>query len=537
MIYKNNKKVQYILINNQTVKKVFKNQNLVFQTNEINNTNFLTFETLSTSGKVDITFDRVNMQNSNLEVLSYSTNNGITWTDIFIKDLIFTQTSVTYTIQYNHKLMFKGVGTQIDGVYFTNKQGQVKIYGNILSLVGNIRNAEVYIRRVFQNLYNADVSELVLDATDLGDGCFAHLFDGARFLNTVPILPAKNLPKNCYLYMFYSCTSIQNAPELPATVVPAGAYYYMFAGCKNLNFLKINVKSYISRSSLASIRGSLEGMMLNTAVSGNLIRNEAASWTKEEFISQTEGTDEWDYSDRALRITPKSDGVCTISWYRQAQFNNGLPYTDYDYSLDDGDTWSRVTLSANQAKTYNIANGESLLLRRLEGYQSAAVRINMNVQYEASGEVRRFAPEESAEGLFRYIADDYAEIQNIVSAENLFVDYGLQMFVNATYLTKPPKLSANLTKAHQYDSMFYGCSSLTTAPKLSALTLTPYCYSQMFYNTSINTVVAKFTTLASNSLDNWINTESGTFYKNPEANFTRSDLNLPSGWTIEDISE
>lgn len=111
------------------------------------------------------------------------------------------------------------------------------------------------------------------------------------------------------------------------------------------------------------------------------------------------------------------------------------------------------------------------------------------------------------------------------------------MFNGCTSLTTAPTLPASTLQTYCYEYMFKGCTKLTTAPVLKALTLKNYCYRQMFYGCSIlNYIKAMFTTLATSSLDNWVNgvAATGTFVKNSSATWTNSGVSgVPTGWTVQ----
>lgn len=90
--------------------------------------------------------------------------------------------------------------------------------------------------------------------------------------------------------------------------------------------------------------------------------------------------------------------------------------------------------------------------------------------------------------------------------------------------------------------MFYGCTALTQAPILPATNLKAYCYFQMFNGCSkLNYVKAMFTTNLSNIIDayviDWLSgvSPTGTFIKSKDANWTKEQAGIPSGWTVETV--
>ena len=68
----------------------------------------------------------------------------------------------------------------------------------------------------------------------LAASCYYGLFEGCKFMNSAPELPATTLVSDCYFHMFYGCTSLTTAPELPATTLANQCYREMFYGCTSL---------------------------------------------------------------------------------------------------------------------------------------------------------------------------------------------------------------------------------------------------------------------------------------------------------------
>ena len=89
---------------------------------------------------------------------------------------------------------------------------------------------------------------------------------------------------------------------------------------------------------------------------------------------------------------------------------------------------------------------------------------------------------------------------------------------------------------YQFYDLFQG-SDITSAPDLPATTLTTGCYSKMFFNCSkLNYVKAMFTDIsAQDCLTDWLSgvSSTGTFVKNPEATYTKTQAGIPSGWTVQ----
>ena len=149
-------------------------------------------------------------------------------------------------------------------------------------------------------------------------------------------------------------------------------------------------------------------------------------------------------------------------------------------------------------------------------------------------------------------------------ATTLGSDCYSNMFYGCSSLVYPPALPATTLENYCYWSMFWGCKNLIIAPALPATTLENYCYWSMFRNCSSLTVAPELpaTTLAQNCYSNMfygcsnlhyikclagnnINTNNtdgwlygvpstGTFVKNPEANWPTGDSGIPSGWEVVD---
>lgn len=121
------------------------------------------------------------------------------------------------------------------------------------------------------------------------------------------------------------------------------------------------------------------------------------------------------------------------------------------------------------------------------------------------------------------------------------------MFMNCTSLTSVPSnlLHATNLAGWCYSNMFSGCTSLTTAPDLPAITLANNwynCYSGMFSDcTNLNYIKAMFTTDISSTTGYtrlWLSNTSatGTFVKNVNATWIRSDASGTNGWTIQTVN-
>ena len=167
---------------------------------------------------------------------------------------------------------------------------------------------------------------------------------------------------------------------------------------------------------------------------------------------------------------------------------------DVEYSLDDGKSWSWLSVKDNTPK---INKGEKVMFRATltpvedKGIGICYVSKNaalsgtpMSLLYGDEHTKYDNVPAYSFYNLF------YGQ-STIVSVSDDFLPATIignrcyyQMFYRCTSLQNAPSLPSLETKDRSYFSMFNGCTSLTDAPLLPATKLGVYCYYNMFYNCS-----------------------------------------------------
>ena len=189
--------------------------------------------------------------------ISYSTDDGETWTTTQNQDNKSEHLSITVNVSEGDKVMWKGDAQQT-GYYdendyddyvgsFFSSTCEFDVEGNVMSLLyGDDFEDEttleydgqfVYLFRDFDGENDCKVvnaKNLSLPATTLADYCYDGMFDGCTSLVTTPQLPATILADYCYSGMFNGCTSLTTAPELPATTLALQCYSEMFYGCTSL---------------------------------------------------------------------------------------------------------------------------------------------------------------------------------------------------------------------------------------------------------------------------------------------------------------
>lgn len=202
---------------------------------------------------------RFDMGTDMITSISYSTDNGETWTTTNNTDNKTVNLVIDVTVNNGDKVMWKGDATQT-GCWSPNEDVNYMVgsffsstcefdaQGNVMSLLygDGFRNkttiekdyAFAFLFCDFGNEKTcsiANAKNLSLPATTLADYCYFTMFGGCTSLTTAPsVLPATTLAQGCYISMFGGCTSLTTAPELPATTLAEYCYSIMFNGCSSL---------------------------------------------------------------------------------------------------------------------------------------------------------------------------------------------------------------------------------------------------------------------------------------------------------------
>ena len=249
-------------------------------------------------------------------VLSYSTDNGTTWTSVILsKDT--TQSIGTFAS--GDEIIIKGVNDKLGNqVALGNNSGviggtaKINASGNIMSLLfgdnyassafttsnryglaflfgdnTNLLSAEdlilpstALVTGCYYGMFKGCASLTsapVLPASTLAEQCYSHMFMGCASLTTAPVLSATTLERNCYDSMFNNCTSLTTAPELPALTLVYCCYYGMFSGCTSLNYVKMLATDVSATSCVGN-------WMRNVSATGTFVKNASAQWTEADVI-------------------------------------------------------------------------------------------------------------------------------------------------------------------------------------------------------------------------------------------------------------
>ena len=156
-----------------------------------------------------------------------------------------TSNTTTPSINQGQVISFRGMLNSANnigiGTFSISKKCNVK--GNCMSMLFSNYAKDKYdisgynftFRYLFKDCTNIiNASELILQATVLGKGCYNAMFYGCSSLISTPVLPADQLTDYCYESMFNKCTGLVTAPNLPATKLSYNCYNCIFEGCASL---------------------------------------------------------------------------------------------------------------------------------------------------------------------------------------------------------------------------------------------------------------------------------------------------------------
>lgn len=263
---------------------------------------YLTFEVVEGG-----TIEFVATDASVSKTISYSLDNGETWTDLTSST---SYQSMGGTLSPGDKVLVKGTNNTYasnDRNYYNHfaSTAKINVYGNIMSLISGdnfvdnktLTEINTFYRlfaenskllsakhlilpattltkycysNMFQNCANF-TSAPKLPATTLTEGCYMNMFVSCSSLTSAPELPATTLVYACYTAMFYGCTSLTTAPELKATTLVRDCYSSMFKGCSNLNYIKA---MFTTKPSGTYTFNWVDGVASN----GTFVKNSAATW-------------------------------------------------------------------------------------------------------------------------------------------------------------------------------------------------------------------------------------------------------------------
>ena len=222
----------------------------------------------------------------------YSVNGGARQT--------YNGSAQTINVTAGDKIQFFGNNSCYDGTIIAGGTADVKVYGNIMSLVDEENFATATTLSVENQFYNLfatnnhlkDASGLLLPATTLASSCYSYMFRDCNSLTAAPVLPATTLAEGCYYGMFQDCRSLTTAPELPAPVLVDYCYSNMFYNCRKLNSVTCLATSGINQSNSTDywlynagieVEGTKTFNAVSTATWPTSISGIPSGWTRQNI--------------------------------------------------------------------------------------------------------------------------------------------------------------------------------------------------------------------------------------------------------------
>lgn len=221
--------------------------------------------------------------------ISYSKDNGTTWTDITA-----TSEGTEINVVTGDKVLFKGNNTRYawdkkNYSSFTGGTSTFEAKGNMMSLlygddfIGQTILPDAWaLSQVFNGSNIVSAEYLIMPATVLTYDCYRSTFAHCQLLVKSPkILPATTLVSECYWYMFTDCTLMETHPELPAETLVDQCYRGMFTGCYSLTTIKCLAKELNSNTVTSFI--AQQDMPPNTDKLYTFIKHPNAEWPTAVF--------------------------------------------------------------------------------------------------------------------------------------------------------------------------------------------------------------------------------------------------------------
>ena len=450
-----------------------------------------------------------------------------------------TMSSTTIiTVTAGQKVQFFGNSTDYHDTKIAGGTAEVKVYGNIMSLVDeeNFASAtELTSTRAFESLFFGntmltDASNLLLPATTLAtysynfmfegctgltgapalpattlaEGCYQGMFKNCTSLTTAPELLATSLTPSCYNVMFFGCSSLATAPELPATTLANNCYHSMFRDCTSLteaptlpattlvtdcyNMMFDGCTKLAAVTCLAtdiSAKDCTGFWLRDVAATGTFTGKDGAGWV----INSPSGIpDGWTTEMIPTLSTPLTLEATTDGTIKVNNPKDGMKYSK------NGGAKTAVTTTAISVnvgdKVAFYGNGTSITSYSgttiADGSASCIVYGNiMSLVNETDYASATTLTSNDAFASLFYSNTKLTDASNLILPATTLTDFCYyRMFYNCSNLTAAPELPATTLALRCYSEMFYACSSLAEAPALPATTLTGSCYYQMFWNCS-----------------------------------------------------
>lgn len=221
------------------------------------------------------------LNNNTIRTISYSKDNGTTWTDITA-----TTDGVEFNVLTGDNILIKGNNTRYaSGQYnysaFKGGTATYNIKGNIMSLIygddfigKTVLTEDLALSQVFNGSCIVSAENLVLPATTLTKECYRSTFANCKLMIKSPkILPALTLSDSCYIYMFADCLLLETTPKLPAQSLKNTCYQEMFRGCQKVNKIICLAQYNLEPENVIRFRQNS-----NNVIKGTFIKYPNAKW-------------------------------------------------------------------------------------------------------------------------------------------------------------------------------------------------------------------------------------------------------------------
>ena len=291
------------------------------------------------------------------------------------------------------------------------------------------------------------------------------------------------------------------------------------------------------------------------------------------------------YAEQYFTIESLADSN-TISWVKA----NGPVSRSISYSLDDGETWTDLTLSAS-TDFATINTGDKIIFKGINDYLATAWdkydKFNGSKNFKVYGNAMSLLNgdnfinnSEFVSGTTYNLCGLFKDTTTLIDASNLILPAltCTQSCYNGTFrgctnLIAAPQLPATQSATDCYSSMFEACINLEVAPEINLVNMSTASCKRMFCmdrNNKITTPkmtkspILRVATTASNCYEemfkgngnlvevtclktdnigccsNWMANVSstGTFYKSSlKNNWEYTSSGIPVGWTVVDYVE
>ena len=540
---------------------------------------YFTTEALANNMRISMS---VPQQYSSMTSISYSLDDGETWTTENVGSGYSTKTLQTPSLNQGDKVLWKGKGKYYSTSEYSasasifSSTNNFNVEGNIMSLlyddnfVGQTTFPVSYggFKTLFRNNRIVSAENLVLPATTVTS--YQSMFEGCTSLTTAPELPATTLVINCYNSMFSGCTSLTTAPTLPATTLANQCYQNMFSGCTSLTtaptlpattLIDYCYGSMFSGCTSLTTAPTLPATTLasgcyNSMFSGCTSLTTAPTLPATTLANSCYGSM---FSGCTSLTTAPTLPATTLVGYCYGSMFSGCT------SLTTAPTLPATTLASG---CYNsMFSGTNLLPDCTNIDFSNSTIVNNGVLKGlfrgtkiTDSDLNRLLPKDAnnkpclpvtsltADNVYSYMFEGCTLLETApkLPATTLGRWCYEGMFANCTSLVNAPELpattlsyfcyGASISSANAY-GMFEGCTSLTTAPTLPATTVDNTNYSRMFRGcTNLNSITMLGET-QNIKFDNWVEgvASTGTFTKAAAQTTLESGNNgIPANWTVVD---